>query len=210
MATNLTIAVNNDTQDLQYDATGVNWTDLDLVNDYIIFTAGSNTVKDGEPLPTDTNLNQAGVVLDGTEKIVDLYLLADFDVDELKEIHNMGNQDKRYVLACSFDGATASEPVLELWDSSALITIDSVSLGAGNAENSWFRGITTTYSSPGTDWTGSKLAGATTGNFLWLNEQNGALSASGVLYCNLKIIIPSTANLSGAETPIIAVKYTTN
>lgn len=210
MATNLTIAVNNDTQDLQYNISGVDWTDLDLVNDYIIFTAGSNTVKDGEPLPSNTDLNQAGVVLDGTEKTVDLYLLADFDVNELKEIHNMGNQNKRYVMAFSFDGSTASEPVLEIWDGSALSTIDSVSLGAGNAANSWFRGITTTYSSPGTDWVGSRLAGASTGNFLWLNDQNGAVSGAGVLYCNLKIIVPVSANESGSETPVIAVKYTTN
>ena len=210
MATQLIIAVNNDTQDQEYGVSGVEWTDIDLANDYIIFTAGSDTVKDGESLPSQDDLNQAGVVLDGVGKTVDVYLLADYDANELKEIHNMGNQDKRYVMAFSFDGATASEPVLEVWDDSNLNTTNSVSLGEGTPNNSWFRGITTTLSSRGTDWTGTALAGASTGNFLWLNDQNGALSGADVLYCNLKVVIPSTAEDSGSETPLIAVKYTTN
>ena len=210
MATQLTIAVNTDTQDLEYNVSGVEWTDIDLSNDYILFTAGSDAVKDGEALPSVDDLNQAGVVLDGVGKNVDLYLLADYDVDELKEIHLMGNQNKRYVMAFSFDGATASEPVLEVWDNSNLNTVSSVSLGSDVPDNSWFRGITTTLSSPGTDWAGTKLAGATTGHFLWLNDQSGPLSVADVLYCNLKIVIPSTAEDSGSETPLIAVKYTTN
>ena len=216
MVTNLNIAVNADTQDQPYGTSGVNWVDLDLANDYIIFTAGSNIVKDGEPVPSSDELNQSGVVLTGAEIIISKYFLADISADELKEIHNMGNQDKRYVLSFDFDGTTASEPVLEIWDGISLNSIDSVSLGgdgtlnSGNPSSSWFRGIVTTYNTPGNDWVGSRLAGASSGNFLWLNSLNGALSVADTLYCNLKVVIPSTATQSGAETPVIAVKYTSN
>jgi hypothetical protein len=210
MATNLTIAVNNDTSDQPYGTSGIDWTDLDLVNDYLIFTAGSDVVKDGESLPSQTDLNQAGIVLTGEQIIIDKYLLADFSENELKEIHNMGNQNKRYVLALVFDDATASEPVLELWDNTDLNSIASISLGAETPANSWFKGITTTDALPGADWTGNALAGASDGHFLYLNNQAGALSSAKTLYCNLKIVVPSSADESGSETPVIAVKYTTN
>lgn len=213
MATNLTIAINTDTTDSEYGTSGIDWTVLDLTNDALIFTAGSDIVKDGEALPSQDDLNRAGIDISGGVDItVSQYLVSDFDANELKEAHLMGNQDNRYVMAFVFDGPTTSEPVLEVWDNLSLNTVDSVSLGAGTPANSWFKGVVTTSSSPGTNWTGTPLAGSSVGNFLFLNDGNGnsPLSVADTLYCNIKVVIPSTATSSGAETPVFACKYTTN
>ena len=96
------------------------------------------------------------------------------------------------------------------WDDTDLDSIDSVVLGSGVASSSWFRGITTTDALPGAAWTGSRLAGSSDGNFLWLNDENGALSVAKVLYCNLKVIVPASFANPGAETPVFVVKYATN
>ena len=210
MATNLIIAMNHSTTDSEYGTTGVDWIDLELASDYLIFSGGSDIVEDGDPLPSQSDLNQAGVVLDATEQIVDLYLLADNSASELKEIHMMGNQNKRYVMAFDFDGETASEPILEVWDNSSMNSINNTSLGSGVPTSSWWKGVVTTDALPGVDWTGSRLAGSTNGHFLWLNNQAGALTSAKTLYCNLKIVIPASANVAGAETPVIAIKYTSN
>jgi len=210
MATNLTIAINHSTTDSEYGTSGIDWVDLDLVNDYIVFSGGSDTVKDGEVIPSQSNLNQAGIVLDGTEQIVDVYLLADNSANELKKIELMGNQDSRYVMAFDFDGETASEPVLEVWDNSSMNSVNNVSLGEGVPTSSWWKGITTTDGLPGADWVGTRLAGSTNGHFLWLNESAGALLSAKTLYCNLKIVIPASATTAGSETPLIVCKYTSN
>jgi len=208
--TNLIIALNADTQDLAYNSSGVDWVDLDLDNDFLIFTGGSDVVKDGEPIPSASELTQAGILLIGSQQTVALHLLADINANELKEVHNMGDQDKRYVMAFDFDGPTASEPVLEAWDNDSLNSINNVSLGAGVATSSWLRGVVTTDGLPGAGWTGQRLAGASDGHFLKLNNDNGALSTAKTLYCNLKLIIPAVQTVGVAETPVLICKYTTN
>jgi len=210
MATALTIAVNHSTEDSPYNTSGVDWIDVNLDNDTLIFSAGSDVVKDGESIPGDSALNQAGSrINEGVAVIIDKYFLADVDVNLLKEVYNMGNQNKRYVLGFSFDDETTSEPVLEVWDDSTMLTVASVALGAGTPSNSWYKGVVTTDALPGADWAGSALAGASDGHFLQLNNGNGALSVADVLYCNLKIIVPVTVTDSGAFTPVIVCKYTT-
>jgi len=206
----LIIYANTGTSDQELGTSGAEFTEFSVGNDTLIFSAGSNVVKDGEPIPSQSDLIQAGVILSGAEQIVPLYLLADLSDDELKEIHNMGNQDKRYVMAFDFDAATASEPVLELWDDSDLDTIDGVTLGAGVPSSSWWRGITTTDGLPGSNWVGSRLAGSGSGYFLELNDGNGPLSGADTLYCQLKIVIPASAVNGGSAVPVFAVKYTSN
>jgi len=211
--TNLVMAVNHDTQDQPYGATGVDWVDINLANDKVIFSNGlAGVVEDGATIPSESDLNSAGVVLTipGTEIIVPKYFLEDISANELKEVFNMGNTNKRYVMAFDFDGATASEPRLELWDNINLNTVNLVSLGRGSPSSSFWRGIVTTNGLPGADWTGVRLAGASTGNFLWLNDQAGALTGATTLYCNLKVIIPATLTEGALQQPIIAVKYTSN
>lgn len=203
----LTIYANTDSQDLELNSSGIDWSLIDTDNDRLIFSAGSDNVKDGESSPSDTQLNSAGIVLTGSQITVDKYFLDDSSENELKEIELMGSGNYRYVLAFDFDASTASEPVLEIWDDSDMDSIDLSCLGSGTASSSWFRGITTTSALPGASWTGSRLAGSSDGNFLWLNGQNGALSGADTLYCQLKIVIPATQTDAGTFNSVIAVKY---
>jgi hypothetical protein len=206
----LKIHVNCDTQDLPRGSSGVDWVEVSTTNDKLIFSKGSDIVKDGEVIPTPTELNSAGIRILETDVEVPHFFLADFSVNELKEIFNMGNKNKQYILCFEFTGATASEPVLELWDDIDVDTIDFYCLGQGIASNSFFRGITTTDGLPGEDWTGNRLAGSAETRFLWLNNENGALSVAKDLYCNLRITVPANFSAAAAETPVIAIKYTTN
>jgi len=198
--------VNNDTVDSPYGTSGIDWTEVSAGNDKLIFTAGSTVVADGQGIPSETDLNQAGIILTGSQIIVSKYLLEDISDSLLKEIHNMGNQNKRYVLAFDFDDETASEPVLEVWDDLNLNTIISQALGSGVPSSSWYVGVVTTDGMPGTNWIGTTLSGSSNGHFLWLNNENGALTGAKTLYANLKIVIPASAT-SGAFTPVMVVKY---
>ena len=210
MPTILTIAVNHDTQDLPYGTSGVDFVDLDVSADYLVFSAGSAAVADGQSLPSTADLNSAGTVIIGSDVDIAKYLLADNSANELKEIFNAGNQNKRYVFAFSFDGATASEPVLEVWDDSDMDSFDDYTLGNGVASSSWIRGITTTAGLPGVSWIGSRLAGSASGNFLWLNNESGALGAAGVLYCQLRIVVPASYPYSAQESPVWVCKFTSS
>jgi len=209
MATALKIYVNNGTSDLELNISGSSWVEIDTTNDEIIFTDGSDTVKDGEAIPSDTQLNSAAPILDSTEQTIAMYLLSDNSASALKEIHNMGAGNYRYVMAFEFTTATVSEPVLEAWDDTDLDSVDSVPLGSGTPSSSWFRGVTTTAALPGAAWTGSRLAGSSDGNFLWLNNESGALSVADVLYCQLKLVIPATQQDAGSTNPVLAIKYAT-
>ena len=209
MSTAITIYANTDLQDEALGASAVEWTQISPDNDEILMTKGNPSVADGQPIPSSFERSKAGMVLNGTIQIVELYLLADLSENELKEIHNMGNQNKRYVLAFDFDGVTTSEPTLEAWDNTDMDSTDNVSLGNGVPSSSWLKGIVTTDALPGVDWAGTRLAGSGSGNFLYLNDNNGALSAMKTLYCNLKLTIPSTQTGSGAELPLIVCKFTT-
>jgi len=207
----LTIYANVGTSDNPLNLSGADWIEIDVDNDELIFSGGSDTVADGKAIPSDTQLNQAGLLLlqPRVEQTYDKYFLADSNANLLREIHNMGSGNYRYVMACSFDGETASEPVLELWDDTDLDSVDATSLGSGTPSSSWFRGVATTDGLPGAGWTGSRLAGSSDGHFLWLNNENGALSGADVLYFQLKIVIPSTETDGGAEVPVFAIKYAT-
>jgi len=179
------------------------------VDSLILLTNGSVSVADGQPIPSTTQLNQAGLVLTGVEQTCSKYFLADDSTNLLKQLDNMGAGNKRYVLAFDFtESETASEPVLEAWDDVTMDSIASVVLGETTPSASWIRGITTTDALPGVSWSGSRLAGDTAGHFLNLNNGNGALIAPKTLYAQLKVIVPSTEINGGAEQPILVVKYT--
>lgn len=212
MATALDIYVNCDTIDSPLNTSGVDWQEMDVDNDSLIISGGSDSVKDGEAIPSETQLNNAGLLLitPRVEQTYDKYFLADSDANLLRQIHNMGAGNYRYVVACDFSGGgTVSEPTLELWDDSDLDSIDNVSLGAGTPSSSWFRGITTTGALPGASWTGSRLAGSSDGHFLYLNDEDGALPGADTLYFQLKCVIPSTQLEAGANVPVMVVKFST-
>ncbi len=206
----LVVAINVSNLDITYPSSGAVWVDLVPASDYLVFSAGSDVVRDGWPIPTQSQLNQAGIVLNGTQQIVDEYFLADASANILKSIDLMGNTTGRYVMAFDFDDATASEPVLQLWDDSNLNTIAGTTLGAGTPSSSWWRGITTTSGAPAADWAGSTLAGSSDGHYLLLNNGGGALSAAQTLYCNLKIVVPASATTGTNAQPKFVVKYSSN
>lgn len=210
----LTIYTNNDSSDSAYGTSGVTWTEIDTSNDRLIFTDGSVTVADGEASPSQDNLNQAGTLISATVEVeVGKCFLDDVGSNLLREIDNFGNVNKRYVFAFSFDAATASEPILELWDDSNLNTVANESLGAGTPSNSWWKGVVTTSGLPGADWAGGTpvtLAGSTVSHYLELNDGNGALALASVLYCNLAILIPAGASYAGQENNVLVCKYTSN
>lgn len=209
MATALTIYANTGTQDTALGTSGVEFTEIDTTNDEIIFTKGNATVTDGASIPTSAQLSSSAPILTGVEYTYEKYFLSDSSASIIKEIANMGSDNKRYVMAFDFDGATINEPVFEIWDDDDLDSASLTVLGGGTASSSWVRGITTTDALPGVAWTGSRLAGSSDGNFLLLNAGNGALTVADTLYCQLKVVIPATQTASGSTAPVFAVKYAT-
>lgn len=197
--TTLIIAVNNSNTDSSYGSSGILWSPISIGTDFLVFTNGSPQVADGQPIPSSFQLNSAGMVLNGSTQVVPHYLLADIDSNLLREIFLMGSGNHRYVMAFVFSGATTSEPILEAWDNSSLNTANDVSLGNGTPSNSWLKGVTTTAGLPGASWAGSPLAGSSDGNFLFLNNSSGALTGAATLYCQLKMVIPSTQKIGRAH-----------
>ena len=208
MSANLIVRVNTSSNDQSYAGAPGYYVDINVDNDYLIFTNGSDSVKDGEALPSQSQLTQAGTIIDTVDIIVGKYILADISDSELKEIELAGNQNTRYVFCFSFDDETASEPILEIWDDEDLDTVALYSLGEGTPVDSWWKGVVTTDGLPGADWAGIALAGSMDNHFLWLNNENGALSGAKDLYCNLKVVVPANFAYSAVEQPILAVKYT--
>jgi len=209
--TNLTLRVNNSDPDIAYGDTGATFVNVNLTNDYIIWTAGSSDVADGQDEPTEDELNQAYSIIDTSDLTVEHCLLFDYSASKLDEIEGMG-ENKRYVFCFSFDGATASEPQLEAWDNSTHNTVNNNVLGVETGEDSFIKAVCTTLSLPGAEWAGTPIAGAN--DVLLLNNGNGALSdlatgeTSQELYCNVKIVIPANYDTPAIETFVLTVRYT--
>lgn len=203
----LTMYVNVSEIDSPYGTSGVEWIEFDPGTDYFIFSRGSDLIADGQPIPSQNELISAGIVLTGVEQIVDKYFIADVSGNVIREIPLMGNQNTRYVIAFDFDAATASEPVFEVWDDDTLLTVEATILGSGTPSQSFIRAITTTAALPGTNWVGSRLAGSGSGNFLYLNNENGALLVATTLYANMKIIIPASQLTGFSVSPAFVCKY---
>jgi hypothetical protein len=183
---------------------------LDTAADYLILlTNGSTSVADGQPLPSTTQKNQAGLAITGLEQTCTKYFLADNSANLLKQIDNMGAGNKRYVVAFDFDAETATEPTLEAWDDISMLTADDTVLGAGTPTSSWICAICTTDANPGVGWTGTRLAGDTSNHFVLLNSGNGALTGAKTLYAQMKVIMPATETNGGNESPILIIRYTT-
>jgi hypothetical protein len=207
---NLAIHINVSPTDSPLNTSGVDWVEFSEGNDQLIFSKGSPEVIDGGDTPTQQELISAGVVLAGSEIIVPEYFLLDQSANELKSVDLMGDTTGRYVMAFDFDDTTASEPVLEVWDDINLNTVTGAMLGAGTPSQSFVRGITTTASAPSASWTGSRLAGSTSGNFLYLNDQFGALTGATTLYCSLKVIVPASQTIGFSGEPVFVVKWLSN
>lgn len=209
---NLSIHVNVDATDSPLNTSGVNWIQFSSGNDQLIFTNGSTEVADGQDTPTQQELISAGVVVTGAQIIVSTYLFLDNSGNLLSDIDLMGNLDSQYVLAFDFDDATASEPVLEVWDDLTFTTADITMLGGGTPSSSFVRGTTTTNGSSGSNWapTGTRMAGSGSGNFLFLDDQNGPLTAAQTLYANLAVIVPASQTTGFSANPVFVCKFLSN
>ncbi len=216
MSTELTVLCNKVDADVNYETTPANYVLMDLVEDYLIWTAGGAGVADGEDEPTASELNAAATLIDPSNPVTVSKCLV-FDKDDglgtLRDVKGLA-ENKRYVFGFSFDGATASEPQLEAWDDANHDSTDKHVLGAGTPADSMVKAVCTTNSLPGESWAGVSLAGSGVSYVVKLNDGNGALSTLGSgetsqeLYANLKIVIPTGYANPAVEQFKLTVRFT--
>lgn len=214
MATLMTFYVNIEDPTVPRSLDPTKYLEVDLTHDYLIWTEGSDKVKDKMTHePTIDELNEAASVISETEDvIVRKCLLMDyshyggfFTREVKKNTENPYNDNYRYVFCFRFDGATATEPRLEAWDNANHNSINKKVLGEGNPLLSFVKSVCTTYQEPGNLWSGVPLAG--NDNYLLLNGGAGALEEAKDLYANLKIIIPANYSSPAAETFVLTIRY---
>lgn len=209
--TSLKFLINNSNTDDSYANHPENFIEVDEDADELIFSGGSVDVADGQAIPTEEELNRAATLYDAiSDVIVSKYFLASIGLGLLKEVKLAGNQNKRYVFCASFDGATATEPLLEAWDNENLNTVLLNCLGNGSPSQSWFRAKCTTDGLPLPDWAGTHLAGSGASYHVLLNNGGGALSGAKDLYFNFKIVIPAGEDTPAVFTPVLLITFTTN
>lgn len=214
MATGLKLYVNstNTEQDILTLGTGDDlWIEIDLALDKLIWSEGSAAVIDDADEPTSDELNEAAMLIEaGSDNPANYCFLYDASQLKLKLIDNAAGNglDKQYAFGFEFDGATASEPTLEAWDTNAHATNNLHCLGNGTGANSFFKAVATKTASPGVDWAGTPISGAS--NKLNLNEGSGALGGADRLYANIKVVVPAAYGTAAAETPVLTVRYTWN
>lgn len=217
--TSLELRVNVGDPDIAYGETGADYMLLDLIYDYLIWTAGDTIVKDNmthEPTPTE--LTNASPIIDpDVDVIVPLCLLMDYSFDDPAGVYTHKvqgmSENKKFVFCFSFDGATATEPQLEAWDDDTMLTTDNEVLGAGTPANSMVCAICTTTDLPSSNWVGTAIAGSGLTRVVKLNDGDGALpeletgETSQELYANIKIVIPANHSTPAIETFSLVVRY---
>jgi hypothetical protein len=210
MATAMIFRVNYVNAAVAYATTPADYITADLVNDYLIWTAGDATVIDlMTHEPTAGELNAAATIIsDSAATTVALCLFMDYshDVGGAYYTHKVlgMSEDKQYPYCFSFDGVTATIPRLEAWDTSAHSTAVKNVLGLGTPANSMVKAIKTTSGTPGAGWVGTAIAGAA--NYVELDS--AVLSGAKDLYANIKIVIPISYATPSAETFTLCVRYT--
>jgi len=216
--TNLEFRVNYVDADVDYVTTPVDYIDVDLTNDYLIWTDSLDDLLTHEP--TESEINEASTVIDPDNAVtVEKCMLMDNSHNVggsyyTHEVIGMG-ENKRYVFCFSFDGATATEPQLEAWDDENHSTYNKHVLGNGTPANSMIKAVCTTDSLPGDGWTGTAIAGSASARVLKLNNNNGALDVPATgetndLYANLKIVIPAGYATPEAVNFTLCVRYAWN
>ena len=210
MATLMNFLVNYVDATKDYDGYPSDYILVDLINDYLIWTAGDSVVKDlmtYEPISTELNV-AATIIDDSLDTMVALCLLMDYSHDVggsyyTHKVMGMG-EDKQYPFCFDFDGPTATIPRLEAWDDSGHTTADNNVLGLGTPTNSMVKAIKTTDGTPGPGWLGTAIAGIA--NYVELNSV--PLVSYQQLYANIKIVIPAAYTTPSAEFFVLTVRYT--
>jgi len=206
MATTCIIRVNVTNNDNEYPGNESDYVLVNLAADKLIFSKGSSEVADGEGTPTDLELTNASMQFSSSEQeIPHTFLLDVSEVGaELKEIFMANSGNYRYVFNAYFDGETATEPTLEAWNTNSHVLADLNCLGSGNPDNSMLNGIATTFSSPGSNWVGSPIAGL---NVIGLNNGGAVPGGGGNLYFNLHWNISAAYPTPFVETPVITIRF---
>jgi len=219
MATDLTVRLNIEDPKISYENDNSLYLDMNVLEDYLIWTGGSDDIGDKMTHePTESELNAAAVVIkEDDDTFVPLCLLYDHSQEIgdyfTHEVKGMG-ENERFVFCFSFNGPTATEPVLEAWDDENHETYDKHVLGNGTPGNSMIKAVCTTSTSPGDLWTGIPIAGPE--NVLELNDGVGAIegpvSAEDTqdLYANIKLVIPQDYPNPAVENFSLMVNFTYN
>ena len=208
--TSMGFLINYVDADVTYAVTPADYIELDLTNDYLIWTAGDATVKDlMTHEPTADELNAAASVIIDSDVTVALCLLMDYSHDIGGTIYTHlvkgMSENKRYVYCFSFDDATATIPTLEAYDDDTHgATPSKHVLGNSTPANSFVKAIKTTDALPGAAWAGTAIAGSS--NTIELDS--AALSVAKDLYANIKVVIPTDYATPAAETYILTVRFT--
>jgi hypothetical protein len=184
-----------------------NWVVIDLVNDALLFLDDQQIDGDSSSgtkypviIPESSSIEAPKTfVKDNSAAIYDQVPLAGTTAGA------QSGGDKRYVFAIYFDGATASIPYLEAWDSNAHATAVNNFLGGGTPANSTIRAIATTGAAPGSaTWSGTPLAGVSSR----VSLDTALLSAAKNLYFNIKQLIPSTQTAGIDSTNVLSLRFT--
>ena len=209
MATALTFRVNYVDADVNYVTTPADYIDVDLTNDYLIWSDSLDDLMTHEPTASELN-DAATIISDIADTTIALCLLMDYshDVGGAYYTHLVKgmSENKRYSYCFSFDGITAMEPRLEAWDNSDHDSQAKNVLGADTPANSMVKAVCTTDTLPGVSWVGTAIAGIA--NYILLNAGNGALIGAKDLYANIKIVIPTAYATPAVETFILTCRYT--
>lgn len=215
MATAMNFFVNIVDDTVPYVTTPADYGLVDLSLDYLIWSGSLANHMTHQP--TQSELNAAAAIIDPLNVVTVaecLWMNYSHDVQGpyyTLLVQGMG-ANAAYVFLFSFDGATATEPQLEAWDTSAHATSLLNTLGAGTPANSFVKAVCTTGGTlPGSNWVGTAIAGAS--NVVLLNNGSGALVAPGSgltndLYANIKIKIPANYATPSAEQFVLTVRYT--
>lgn len=188
-------------------AASSNWVVIDRTNDKLMFLDDQQSDGDSNsgtiypviiPASSDKEAEKT-FINDDSESVLDQVKLA----GTTDGGQNGGNT--QYVFAIYFDGATATVPYLEAWDSSSHATTTDDFLGGGTPANSTLKAVATTNAAPGSaTWSGTALAG--TGNRISLDS--GALSGAKNLYFNIKQIIASTLSAQTDSSIVLTLRFT--
>ena len=183
-----------------------NWKVFQSVNDKLAFLGEDTSDQDPNTSKSVFSIPESGSQ-EPPRTFVNNYLESRWDRIFLAGSNANQGGGGNYQHVCGFyiDGTTSQAPQLECWDSTSHSTYNLEVLGSGTPANSLIRAISTTDALPGDEWAGTPLAGDGGANSITLTT--GAIASSQMVYFNLRLLIPSTAN-PFAESPVLCLYLT--
>lgn len=185
-----------------------NWKILNPVNDKISFLGSSVLDNDSNSSKDVFKIPESG------SSEVPKQAVNKYSESKWKRVYLAGSNadgglggNYRYAYGAHIDGTTASVPILQAWDSTSHSSYNLEVLGSGTPANSMLRAVTTTNGDPGDSWAGTTLAGDSPSHSISLDT--GAIGGSKMVYWNMRLLVPSTANAFKAS-PIMCIYFTYN